>query len=745
MNHIQLICDIGELNDVFTDTQNIESFLQKIVEMVARHMDAAVCSIYLFEEDRRELVLRATHGLNAGSINKIRLKYGEGLTGLALKELRTIYEKESSSHPNFKYFPESAEDKYDVFMAVPIVRGLSRIGVLVVQRNRRRVFKENEIVTLRAVASQLANMLENARLFMSLRGNRQPEEKKSIGNLKLAKGKVASEGFAMGPARVIDRDRTFESFLHRNYTTLYTLQDFQRALTITERQLEELQSRVEQKLSDVASLIFTAHLLLLKDSEFVGAMTRKIELGMNPPEAVLSIAKHYVEIFSHGDNHYIKEKVQDIEDLTIRLMGNLVAELRELYRCEKHVVIARELFPSDMLKLSSEEVLGVVLVTGGVTSHLSILARSLRVPMVIIDQPKLLTISDETTVILDAEIGNLHINPSLNVIRSFSDRNEARKKVQARKMNAKAETYTRDGVQVRLMASINLLSDLKLANESKCDGIGLYRTEFPFLIRSDFPSEEEQFVVYRQLVEGMPGKEIFFRTLDIGGDKVLSYFDMATEQNPFLGMRSIRFSLSNQETFVQQIKAMLRAGFDTPIRITFPMISSMEEFLEAKNTVFECISFLKRKRVPHNSNPKIGMMVEVPSVIEMIDDFAREVDFFSIGTNDLVQYMLAVDRTNEKVAGYYIPHHPSVLRSIKKVADAAVRYERDVVICGDMAHQEKYMSFLVGCGIRTLSLEAQYVPKIQDSINTIDTQEAAVLVNKVLSCSKVGEIARLLK
>ncbi|MFW6244901.1 MAG: phosphoenolpyruvate--protein phosphotransferase, partial [Fibrobacterota bacterium] len=370
---------------------------------------------------------------------------------------------------------------------------------------------------------------------------------------------------------------------------------------------------------------------------------------------------------------------------------------------------------------------------------------SLRVPLVIIDQPRLLSVPDETQVILDAEVGNLHINPSPSVISGFAVRNEARSRVNTVKTAVKEETYTRDGQKVKLLASINLLSDLKLAREMKCEGIGLYRTEFPFLIRSDFPSEEEQYVVYRQLVKGMPGKEIVFRTLDIGGDKVLSYYDMAKEQNPFLGMRSIRFSLCNKETFVQQIRAMLRAGFDTDIRITFPMISSLEEFLEAKTAVQDCMVQLKKARVPHNSSAKIGMMVEVPSVVEMIDEFVEEVDFFSIGTNDLVQYMLAVDRTNEKVAGFYIPHHPSILRAVRKVADAASRENKEVIICGDMAHQEKYIPFFIGSGIRTLSLEAQYVPKIQKAVGRIDSEAAVKLTDKLTTSRKVSEVARLLR
>jgi phosphotransferase system enzyme I (PtsP) len=561
----------------------------------------------------------------------------------------------------------------------------------------------------------------------------------------LFKGKVASEGFAHGPVKIINRDRTFEQLLSRSYDNNYSVDDFKRAVDITELQLKDLQKRVEEKLSDVASLIFTAHHLLLKDNEYVGSMLQKMEDGASAPVAILSVTKQYMDIFTHGSNSYMREKVQDLEDLSIRLLGNLVAELHEISRCEDHIVIAQELFPSDMLKLSSEKALGVVLVTGGVTSHLSILARSLEIPLVIIDSHDLIFISDETMALLDAEAGNLYVNPSRVVISSFNARNDARRRVANYKVPVKEETLTKDGTRIRLLASINLLSDLKLAREVKCEGIGLYRSEFPFLIRSDFPTEEEQYVIYRKLVESMPEKEISFRTLDIGGDKVLPYYDTAGEQNPFLGLRSIRFSLSNRELFLQQLRAMLRAGVGAQIRISFPMISSLEEFLEGKAAIIDSIDFLEKRNIPHNNNPKIGLMIEVPSVLAILDDLAHEADFFSIGSNDLVQYILAVDRTNEKVAHIYNPHHPAVLRSIKQIVETAARYETGVIMCGDMAHHELYIPFLLGTGIRELSLESGYIPKVQEIINKIDMEKAREISKELLLLNKMAEIEKLLK
>lgn len=746
MDHIKLICDIGELNEVFIDSRSIESFLQKIVNLVARHMSAAVCSVYLYDEERSELILRATKGLKPQSVNNVRLKLGEGLTGLSLKEMRPVYERVGKDNPRFKPVPGISEEKYDAFLAVPIVRGILKIGALVVQREKKREFKEKDIATLKAVASQLANMLENARLLMSVQMQTTAVEKKYSRLPKLLKGKVASEGFAFGPSTVINRGRLLEHLDNNRFKdSKYTIDDFHQAIAKTEHQLEILQKRVEEKLSDVASLIFTAHLLLLKDKEFVGSMIRKMEEGVSPPEAVLSIAKHYMDIFSHGPTSYIQEKVQDIEDLSIRLMDNLISGNVDACQCEDHIVIARELFPSDILKLSSEKVQAIVLVTGGVTSHLSILARSLKIPLVIIDNPKLLSIQDSTQVLLDAETGNLFINPSATVITSFKQRDEARKNVASQKNLILPKTETKDGLRIRLLASINLLSDLKVAHEVRCEGIGLYRTEFPFLIRSDFPTEEEQYVIYRKLVEGAPEKEITFRTLDIGGDKVLSYFDSPNEQNPFLGMRSIRFSLAYKDIFFQQLRAMLRAGADTSIRIMFPLISSIEELMEAKSAVAESIKQLKEEKIPHNSKPSLGIMVEIPSAVSIIEELATEVDFFSIGTNDLVQYMLAVDRTNEKVASLYMQHHPAILRVIKRISDAGATNGINVSVCGDMAHNEKYLPFFIGAGIRELTIEPSMIPKIQAAISKINSLDAQKTANAVLKCSKIADISRLLK
>jgi len=744
VDHMKLLCDFGELSWSFNDSASIEAFLQKIVAMVADHMNAAVCSIYLYNENRRQLILRATKGLKLEAIDRVKLELGEGLTGLALKELRPVCEQRASEHPGFKAIPGIDEEKYDSFMAVPIVRGLSRIGVLTLQRETRRPFDENDVMAMRVIATQLANILEIAKLLMTLDVRQSVEAAAGEAEgLKFIKGKVASTGFGYGPATILDRDGALK-YLSQKKHSMCTLEDFRNGLNETARQLTALQRRVEERLSDAASLIFTSHLLMLKDRTFVGAIEELIEDGLNPPEAIIQVATKYISIFSGSSNPYIREKSLDVEDLVARLIGNVTGDPEDAFTCRGRIVVARELFPSDLLTLSSEMAQGAILVSGGATSHLAFLARSLSIPMVIVEDRRLLNIPRKTPIILDAELGNVYVNPLRDIIEKFQRRNEARQAMAQRPRNLKPETYTRDGTLISLLANINLLTDLDVAKEAPCQGIGLYRTEFPFIIRANFPEEEEQYVVYRKLVEGMAGKVVTFRTLDIGGDKVLSYFPGAHENNPFLGMRSIRFTLRRKDLFVAQIRAMLRAGAGANLKIMFPMISSIEEFKTAREIVAECLSSLRSEGIDHNPRPGVGMMIEVPSVLDLLDDFAAEADFFSLGTNDLVQYLLAVDRTNEKVADLYTPHHPAVMRAIHKAAGAAIKAGKEISICGDMAQNERYIAFLIGAGIRVLSMDPAYIPEMQNVISSIDLTMAQKMSQEILSMNRAADIAAVL-
>ncbi len=739
----KLICGIGELSDLFADAPNLDTFLQRIVDMISEHMNSEVCSIYLYYEETDELVLKATKGLHPKSIGNVRMRLGEGLTGLALKELRPICERNASRNPNFKFFPGIGEEEFESFLAVPIVHGHTRIGVMVIQNTRKDYFDEEDSKLLRAITSQLATTIEMAKWLMSVH-ERPPADRGHLPHteLKFVKGRVGSPGFAFAESLVLANDpvrilASTQEFAH------CTLNDFYRAVRVTEKQLEESQKRIEERLSDVASLIFTAQILMLKDKSFIEGIVELIKREVNPPMAILGVVKDYVNRFKAIPNTYLREKSQDVQDIGYRLLKNLMGLGEKASDYEGRIVISEELFPSDALKLSTQKVAGLIVLSGGASSHLSILARSLNIPLVIAEEPALLNLPSKTKILLDAQEGYVYINPAEDITNFFKEKETAHPKGHPLRESLKPFTQTKDGVRITLLANVNLLSDVKTALEFKAEGIGLYRTEFPFIVRSDFPSEEEQFVVYEKIVKSMADREITFRTLDIGGDKILSYYHHGKEENPFLGMRSIRFSLKHKDVFFQQLRAILRSGSHADLKIMFPMISSLDEFLEAREIVLECIHSLKREKILCHEHPQIGMMVELPSVLEIIEDLAKEVDFFSIGTNDFIQYMLAVDRTNEKVAEFYLPHHPSVLRALKRVVDAARIHGKEVSICGDMANDERYVFYFLGIGIRKISLEARYIPKIQKVIFSIDLKATEKEVQGVLAKSKITEIAQI--
>jgi phosphotransferase system enzyme I (PtsP) len=744
-DHAKLICDIGELSAIITDASDLDAMLQRIVDTAASHMEADVCSVYLFDEARQELVLRATRGLLQSSVGNVRLRPGEGLTGLAFSERRPISEGDAPSHPNYRYFPGIGEEIYRSLVAVPILRGRRPIGAMTLQSKLADHFSADDVQVFRAITMQLATTIEMARLLLTLEATPTSlTPAPAPPDLRFVRGQVGSEGCALGEVVRIRQPSLAEIRALIGSATL-ALPDFRRAVDATEKQLEHLEKLAGQRLSDVTSVIFSAQLMMLRDQSWLGAMEEQIAAGTSTAEAVYRVILNYVELFDRMDNAYMREKRYDVMDVGRRLLANLSGHRDAESRLEGRIAIAAELLPSDVLKLGLEKIGGIVLLSGGVTSHVAVLARSLDLPLIFADEPRLLEIPDGTRVVLDARQGNLYVAPSEDVEQRFREQEENRRSAPQLAEGMREQTHTADGTRVYLLANINLLADVEVARSYKAEGIGLYRTEFPFMIRNDLPSEEEQLRIYRRLVEGMPGREITFRTLDVGGDKVLSYFDYAAEANPFLGLRSIRFSLRHRDVFLQQVRAILRAAHDIEVRIMFPMISSPDELGAASEVVAECLASLQRQGLPACQHVHLGMMLEVPSVLEMMDELARQAEFFSIGTNDFVQYMLAVDRTNVNVADLYIPHHPAVLRGLHRAIAAALRHGRDVSVCGDMAHDPRFVRFLLGIGVRKFSMSARYLPRVQEAIFATRLDEAQDFAKRLLAEGSVLGTARILE
>ena len=738
-----MICDVAEMTALFEKSSNLDDFLQSVVGVVAWHMKAAVCSILIYDEETRILTLRATQGLSPKAVGQVKLRLGEGLTGLALKELRPIREASGAKNPHFLHIKGIKEERYQAFLAVPIRRGLTRVGVLMVEDTQADYFDEKDEQALKAIAAQLATVIENANLLMTLHRHEKAVKPKVKLLPKMIKGRAASGGLATGRATFMfsGRDGMFQA--PADVPENLTADDFDRALQMAEQQLKDLQREADEELADVAQLIFSAHLLILADEEFSGEIRRRIKTGTPPAEALAAVVNHYVEIFSASSNSRLQEKVHDLKDLGHRLLENLTGGEREHGDYSGQIIVADTLMPSDVLKLATEKAEGFI-VQGGVTSHNAIICRSLQKPMVMVDPQQMELFSESCELLMDGDQGSIYIQPSKEVLKEYVEHRRSAEALEAA-LPINEQTCTADGVRVQLFANINLLSDLKVALTSRAEGVGLYRSEFPFIIRNAFPSEEEQYQVYIRIAEAMGDREVTFRTLDIGGDKILAYHSEVEEANPFLGLRAIRFSLMHKDIFADQLRALLRAGAGRNTRIMFPLIASLDDFLEARDVLYSCMRELDKRELPYNRDTKIGVMVELPSAVEMIEDLAHEVDFMSIGTNDLIQYMLAVDRTNEMVSKLYLSHHPAILRAIEKVASVARKHRKDVSICGDIAKDPKMIPFLLGVGLTKLSLPPRRIYEIQQAIGHISMEHAVYVARKMLGFSRISEVEAFLE
>jgi len=753
-DYLNLFQNTGEITALLANNNDISMMIQQMTEMLAEQFSANVCSIYLLNDETEELILNATYGLKKSAIGNVKLKLGEGLVGLVMQTGDPILENYASQNPKFQYIPEIGEEAFDSFIAIPIIRGADKIGVLVLQRLETNHFINDDIIALEAVSAQLASMIETAKIVLEI----EPKDNNhqslvTTEEMILIEGHPASVGIAQGTALLYEQLALNKRNNNpQDKTSLLVgkkaIAKLHEATKLSVEQIETMQKTLERKLPEATNLIFAAHLMMLKDSSFTGAMVKLIDNGATLHDAIKEISNKFIRIFKNSPHAYMREKAEDIQDITWRLENNLNSDTMKNshhYGIQDKIIIASTIYPSDVVKLVLEKAKGLILTDGGVTSHVSIIARSLNFPLVISNNQTLRNLTLQHIVLFDGSTGDIYINPTEQTIQTFSA--EINNTFDAEKFadQMQPETFTKDGTRIQLHANINLLRELKTAKTLKAEGIGLYRTEFPFLVRSTFPTEDEQIETYSKLINAFKDKPVCLRTLDVGGDKVLAYYDHGDDANPELGLRSIRFSLKHPSMFSKQLSAILRAGAEQKdLSIMFPMISSLDELDQAIVILDEVKKKLSKQNVEFCRNPKLGIMIELPSVLNIIDALAEMVDFFCIGTNDFVQYMLAVDRGNEKISDYYCPHHPAVLRALKQVVSKGNEHKIDISICGEMAHLTKYLPFLIGIGIRKISLDPQYMPTVQQFISNITIEDAEKTALELLSKDRISEIAKLL-
>lgn len=735
------ITTLEDISALILQSHDLDETLRNIVSLVARRMKADVCSIYLLDNDQKTLRLWATRGLSRRAVGKVTMQIGEGLTGMAAQERHPVAIKEPESHPRYRYFKETGEEKFHSFLGIPLFDRNAPLGVIVLQTKALREFSKEEISALSAIAFQVSSIVVNARLLDSIRF-KEEETRQVAAQLEVARqslavhephkhaasaltltGTIAYPGVATGPAVILQERLGFADILHEAEVDIdLELKRLEGAIEKTRIQTLFLEKQVAERLSENDAAIFHTHLMILEDRSFVEKLRNEIRFGYGAPYALEKVTSEYIDAFNRMEDAYLRERAADMEDISRRILSNLMGNGTDNLLQIRHpgILVARQLLPSDMAVLDPERILGIVTEVGEQNAHAVIMAKSMGIPAMVAVRGLLKAVGPDEELILDANSGKLYISPPPTVRKEYrrlmADQNREQSRLEEFRHRP---AQTADGLRISLRANIGLISDIEVARKFGAEGVGLYRTEFPYMTRSSFPNREDQYHLYRRVVEGFDGQMVTIRTLDIGGDKALPYFAPPHEDNPFMGWRSVRVSLDNRDIFRTQIEAILMAGQHGPVRLLFPMISSLDELRACREVIVEACKNLKRAKIPYAANLPVGVMIEVPAAVRLVSRLAREVDFFALGTNDLIQYLLAADRNNPLVSKYYDPLHPAVLQAIAEVVAAADRFDKGVCLCGEMATDPVNLLVLMGMGLREFSMPAPYIPRTKAFLQSV--------------------------
>ncbi|MBM7646684.1 phosphotransferase system enzyme I (PtsI) [Scopulibacillus daqui] len=562
------------------------------------------------------------------------------------------------------------------------------------------------------------------------------------------KGIAASSGIAIGKAFIL-KDPELKIECKKVTDPAQELDRFHSAIAQSKEELEAIKVKADAELGKDKAEIFAAHLLVLSDPELIGAVTQKIESEFICAEAAMdAVSSMYISMFENMDNDYMKERAADIRDVSKRVISHLlgVQFTSPASITEEVVIVAHDLTPSDTAQLNKKFVKGFVTDIGGRTSHSAIMSRSMEIPAVVGTKTVTEKVGQDVQVIIDGLAGEIILNPSDAEIQAYQQKQaEYEEKKEEWKKLVHQKTVTKDNQHVELAANIGNPDDLDGVLNNGGEGIGLYRTEFLYMGRDNFPTEDEQFEAYKKVLEKMEGKPVVIRTLDIGGDKELPYLDLPKELNPFLGFRAIRLCLERQDIFRTQLRALLRASVYGNLKIMFPMIATLDEFRQAKAILNEEREQLVQQGIEVSEQIEVGMMVEIPSTAVMADRFAKEVDFFSIGTNDLIQYTMAADRMNQHVSYLYQPYNPAILRLIHMVIQAAHKEGKWVGMCGEMAGDEIAIPILLGLGLDEFSMSATSILPARSQISKLSKEELAGHIDTILAMDTVDEVIAIVK
>jgi len=757
---------LEDISALILHSHDLQETLNNIVNLVAKRMGVEVCSIYLLEDDGETLRLKASKGLSRGSVGKVTMKTSEGLTGLVIEQKGVVSIENAPDHPRFKYFRETHEEKFHSFLGIPMFERKTPVGVIVIQTKEPRAFTALEISTLATISYQISSIVINGKLLDSIRikeeerasFERELERIKSFGPARTERGFARKKdrkrsqvltgtpvlsGFCWGKIYLLNRRETLGRIdLEESRPAVEERKRFLLALETAKIQTLYMEKRVAQTLSKEDAAIFHTHLMILEDRGFINRIMELIDKENGAARSIREAVDHYIEAFARMEDPYLRQRSADMEDIGRRIIDSLDGGERDRGKLrEKRIIVASELFPSDMVKLDHDKILGILTEKGDANSHAAIMAKSLGVPAIICIEGLMRQIGLRDEIIIDGNSGHVYINPD-EAVKAEYERLKSDFTIKERELDKLRDlpAETLDGHRVHLRANIGLVADIGPALAKGAEGVGLYRSEFPYMSRQSFPDRMEQYRLYREILEGFAPLPVNFRTLDIGGDKGLPYFPHPREENPFMGWRSIRVSLERPDIFREQLAALLLASHHGKASVMFPLISGLDEVREAKEILNSIKDELSREGKPFDEAMPVGIMVELPAAVQIAEILIREVDYFSIGTNDLIQYTLAADRNNPKVKKYFDPYHPAVLHSIKRVVEVADKAGKSVSICGEMAADPLSALLLMGIGITDFSLSSPSIPIVKQTIRNVTISSAREIAKRVLAMETGGEI-----
>ena len=711
---------------------SLHDSLDIMVNHVAEAMHVDVCSIYLLDERNKRYVLMASKGLKPEAVGHVSLSVGEGLVGLVGNREEIVNLDNAPKHERFAYLPETGEELFNSFLGVPVMYRRKVMGVLVVQNKEPQDFSEAAESFLVTLCAQLSGVIAHAHAVGNIDVFRKPTSGSSY---KTFQGVSGAGGIALGRAIVLYPPADLAAIPDREAEDISDeLALLDQAIASVRKEIQSLDEKMQDSLMSEERALFSVFLRMLDENALPSEIKDHIRAGSWAQGAVRKVIDKHIALFAQMEDDYLRERVSDLKDLGRRILACLQeadSSHREL--SPDSILIGEEISTAALVELPVDKIAAIVTSEGAANSHMVIVARALGIPTVVGVTELPINTLDDIEMIVDAYQGRVFVNPPRRLRQRYKEvQKEEEQIAKDLKQYETKDAITPDGISIPLFVNTGLMIDVVRGVQRGAKGVGLYRSEIPFMLRERFPGEEEQRAIYRQQLSHFANKPVIMRTLDIGADKDLPYFSIE-EENSALGWRGLRFTLDHPEIFSAQIRAMLKASIGlNNLHILLPMVTSVSEVEEVLYLLERDWLAVQEEEQVKITKPKIGIMVEVPSVLLQIGEFAELVDFFSVGSNDLTQYLLAVDRNNPHVANVYSHFHPSVLRALNRLVEDCHIYQKPVSVCGEMAGDPLSAILLMAMGFNTLSMSSSNILRVRKAICHVPMADAKQLLDNVL-------------